>query len=338
VAFHYIGIDLGGTNVKAGVVDEGGRVKGHVSLSTGTGGKDLAADLVVGRMIEAAHQAVEHAGVRMADIAAAGILSPGQSSLSKGIVYRAANLPLWKNVPIRAKVSKGLGVPAILENDGNAAAHAEWWAGVGKGRNLSNLFMITLGTGVGGGLVYEGKVVRGAFDFATEIGHAIMIPGGEKCGCGQQGCLEVYCSASRTGKRATEQLSASRKLRKKSSLGKVLKEAGKVTAADVASHAKQGDAFAESVWDETCYLLAIACINISRMVDPQVIVLGGGMAAAGKFLLDSVEKQRKALWWKMTPLTAKLSISTLLNDAGVIGAAGVAKQAFEQHLLPAVGK
>jgi glucokinase len=335
---HYIGIDLGGTNVKAGVTDDTGRIKGHVSIPTGTGGKDLAADLVISRMVDAAHQAVAKAGLKMSDIAAAGVLSPGQGSLSKGIVYRAANLPLWKNVRIRAKVSKGLGVPAILENDGNAAAYGEWWAGVGKGRNLSNLFMITLGTGVGGGLVYEGKVVRGAFEFATEVGHTIMIPGGEPCGCGQRGCLEVYTSARRTGQRATDQLAASPKIQRQSSLGKIFKETGKVSAGDVSTHAQKGDAFANSIWDETCYLLAIACINISRMVDPEVIVLGGGMAGAGKFLVDCIEKHRKANWWKMTPITAKIVTAKLLNDAGVIGAAGVAKQAYEKKLLPLIGK
>ena len=158
---HYIGIDLGGTNVKAGVTDGEGNVRGHVSVSTGSGGKDLAANLVIDRMVDAAKQAVDKAGVKMSDIAAVGVLSPGQAALSKGIIRRSANLPLWKNVPLRAKVSQGLGVPAVLENDARAAAFGEWWAGVGKGRNLSNLFMLTLGTGVGGGFVYEGKVVQG---------------------------------------------------------------------------------------------------------------------------------------------------------------------------------
>ncbi len=153
---HYIGIDLGGTNVKTGVVDSQGNVAGHVSMPTGSGRKDLAADLVIGRMVDAAKQAVEKAGLTMGDIAAVGVLSPGQSSLRKGIVYRSANLP-WKNVHLRAKVSKKLGLPAILENDANAAAYGEWWAGVGKGRNFKNLCMLTLGTGIGGGNCIRGR-------------------------------------------------------------------------------------------------------------------------------------------------------------------------------------
>ncbi len=166
----------------------------------------------------------------------------------------------------------------------------------------------------------------------------IMVPGGELCGCGQLGCLEAYCSASYTGKRATRELAESRKARKKSSLGKIYKAAGKVTAADVAQHAKAGDPFALSVWEETCYLLALASINICHFIDPEVIVIGGGMAAAGRFLIDSIERHRKANWWKMTPPTAKITLAKLGNDAGVIGAAGVAKEAHDHHALPEIGK
>ena len=119
---------------------------------------------------------------------------------------------------------------------------------------------------------------------------------------------------------------------------KLSRPTARSAAADVAQHAKKGDAFAFSIWDETCSLLALACINISRIVDPQVIVIGGGMAAAGKFLIDSIEKHRRENWWKMTPLTAKIVLAKLGNDAGVIGAAGVAKQAHERNTLPAIGK
>jgi glucokinase len=335
---YYIGIDLGGTNVKCGVADSEGRVSGHVSIPTGRGGRDLSADLVIARMVEAAKLSCAKAGISLSDVSAAGILSPGQGSLSRGMIFRAANLPLWRNVHLRARVSKGLGVPAILENDANAAAYGEWWVGAGKNKKINSLFIITLGTGVGGGWVYEGKVVRGSFDFATEIGHTIMVPGGDQCGCGQHGCLEVYTSAHYTGKRATTILAESSKTRKKSTLGKIYKNVGKVTAADIAQHAKAGDKFALEMWNETTYMLALACINICRYVDPQTIVLGGGMSAAGKFLTDYVEKHLRANWWKMTPLEAKIVLAKLGNDAGVIGAAGVAKQAHESHSLPPIGK
>ena len=334
---HYLGLDLGGTNVKAGVTDSTGKLLAQISVSTGKGGKDLAPEKVIARMVEAGEQVIANAGIQKEQVAGAGVLAPAQVDIGKGIALRAPNLPLWKNVRIRAMFSKGLGVPAVLENDGNAAAYGEWWAGAGKGKNLDNLFIFTLGTGLGGGLVYKGKVVRGSFDMATEVGHMIIRPGGELCGCGQRGCMETYCSASNTARRAMRELEKSKKLRKKSSLGRIYKSTGKVTASDVAQHAKAGDAFAGEVWDESCYVLALGCISVCHFIDPQMIVLGGGMSAAGKFLLDTVEQHFKAEWWKMTPPKVKIVLAKLGNDAGVIGAAGVAKSAHDRGVLPEVG-
>ncbi|HVS73363.1 MAG TPA: ROK family protein [Phycisphaerae bacterium] len=339
---HYLGLDLGGTNVKAGVTDAAGRLLAHVSLPTAAehvrGRAALSANNVIARMIDAGNQAIAAANLAPADIAAVGILSPGQASLSRGIIFRAANLPLWRSVRLRAKVSKGLNLPAILENDANAAAYGEWWVGAGKNKKIGNLFMFTLGTGVGGGIVYNGKVIRGHSDFAAEIGHTIVIPDGEPCGCGQRGCLETYTSAAYTGRRATHELERSRKLRKKSSLSKILKSAGAVTAADVVAHAKKGDTFALHIWDDTCRILALACINVCHILDPEMIVLAGGMSQAGKFLLDAVQRHFNENWWKMTPPTTKIALAKLGNDAGVIGAAGVAKNAADHHALPPIGK
>lgn len=338
MAVFYLGLDLGGTNVKAGVVDATGRLIGHVSVPTGKSDKDLAPAQVIDRMVAAGNQAIGSAGISRNDVAAVGVLAPGQPSLTRGIIIRSANLPLWKNVPLRARVSQGLMIPAVLENDANAAAYGEWWVGAGKEKKLDNLFMFTLGTGVGGGLVYEGKVVRGAFDFATEIGHMVMIPGGEACGCGQHGCLERYCSARYTAERAMRQLTTSSAIRKKSILGKVYRQNGKITATDIAEHAKAGDRFAMEVWNETCRMLALACINVCHFIDPQMIVLAGGMSQAGQFLLKKVKKHFLAEWWHMTRPTAVISLAKLGNDAGVIGAAGVAKEARDRHVLPEIGR
>jgi len=210
--------------------------------------------------------------------------------------------------------------------------------GRGAAKPLSNLFMFTLGTGVGGGLVYEGKVVRGSYDFGTEVGHWVMIPGGELCGCGQRGCLERYCSAKYTAQRANLRLAKSRKLRLSSSLGAIYEKTGEVTSADIVVQAKAGDVFALEIWDETCRMLALACINVCHFIDPQMIVLAGGMSQAGRFLLDAVNRHFKAEWWKMTRITTRIALARLGNDAGVIGAAGVAKEAEERGVLPGVGE
>jgi glucokinase len=334
----FLGLDLGGTNVKAGVTDENGRLVTKVSVPTGTKPKDLAPAPVIDRMVAAGNQVIGLSGITRSDIAAVGVLAPGQASLSRGVIIRSANLPLWKNVHLRAEVARGLGLPAVLENDANAAAYGEFWAGAGKNKKLDSLFMFTLGTGVGGGIVYEGKVIRGSSDFAAEIGHTIIEPGGEPCGCGQHGCLERYCSARFTGERAVRRLSKSPKIRRTSSLGKIFKEKGTFTAADITEHARKGDAFALEAWDESCRYLALACINVCHFLDPQMIVLAGGMSLAGKFLLDSVLKHFHAEWWQMTRPTTKIALAKLGNDAGVIGAAGVAKDAFERKALPEIGR
>src|SRR5262249_40351787 len=157
----------------------------------------------------------------------------------------------------------------------------------------------------------EGKVVRGSFDFATEVGHMVMIPGGEKCGCGQLGCLERYCSAKYSAQRAMIRLQGSPKLRRPSSLGREIKRRRPIDSVDIAAHAKAGDRFALQSWNEACRLLALACINVCHIVDPQMIVIGGGMSKAGRFLIDTVRYHFREQWWLMTKPTARLALATL---------------------------
>jgi glucokinase len=336
--YYFLGLDLGGTNVKAGLTDHSGRLLSRVSVPTGQSGLELAPRPVIERMVDAANKAILDAGLKHRQVAAVGVLSPGQADLEKGVVIRASNLPLWKNVLLRAQVSKALSIPAILENDANAAAYGEWWTGAGKSGHLQNLFLFTLGTGVGGGLIYDGNVVRGSSGFAAEIGHSIIIPDGELCGCGQHGCLERYCSAKYTGHRASRLLAASPRTRRHSSLGPLFKSHGSVSSHDIALHAQAGDPFALEIWDETCRLLALACINVCHFIDPEMIVLGGGMSKAGNFLLRRVQHHFRDHWWKMTKPTAKIVLAKLGNDAGIIGAAGVAKEALACHTLPKIGQ
>ena len=331
MATYFLGLDLGGTSVKAGVTDQHGKLLSQADEPTGP----EKADAVVAAMVQAGRAAIAGAGLTPRQIAAVGVLSPGQASLEKGIVYRAANFPKWKKVPLRAKVTAGLGIRGVLENDANAAAYGEYWAGAGKDQKLETLVMFTLGTGVGGGFVLGGHVIRGSHDFAAEVGHMIIVPGGRRCGCGQRGCMEAYCSAKYTGQRAKALLKESSA---RSSLRQVLAEKKKITSADVVAHAKAGDALARQVWNETCKYLAISLINTIHHLDPDMVVLAGGMSKAGAFLLDTVQRHFKKQWWKMTPPTATIALARLGNDAGVIGAAGVARDAFLRKALPAIGR
>ena len=221
----YIGLDLGGTNIKAGVLDGAGKVISKVGVPTGRG-----PDAVIANMIVAAGQAVRTAGLTLDAIAAVGIDSPGPLSTEKGIVIRCANLPGWENVPLRDRISAALGKPAILENDARAAAYGEFFAGAGKSLNVRNMMMITLGTGVGGGIIVDGRLIRGHTDMAGELGHAIVVPDGALCGCGQKGCLEMYTAASRVGQRDMQALQDPEVT---SSLRDALNQLGELTARDV---------------------------------------------------------------------------------------------------------
>ena len=320
----YIGIDLGGTNIKAGVIGEDGTLISKATVATGFGAQE-----VIDRMIHAAQQAVADGPAQMQDIEAVGIASPGPLSSEQGIVIRSANLPGWQNVPVRDLISRALDRPAFLENDAKSAAYGEFTVGAGADEKITNFILITLGTGVGGGIIYHGRLIRGVSDSAAEIGHMIVNPDGEVCGCGQRGCLELYASASRTGKYAQHLLEAAPN--RASSLRALLEAGATLGSREVAEHAKTGDELAEEVWDRACRYIALACVNAARWLDPQMLAVAGGMAEAGDFLLERVRRHFAALNWKMTETKMEIVLATLGNDAGMIGAAALARDASRQR-------
>jgi len=334
----YLGLDLGGTAVKAGLVDTAGRVIQQTSVPTEAERADP--ELVVANMVRAGRTALEAAGLGMADVASVGVAAAGILAIERGLVVRSANLPGWANVPLRQMVAQALGKPTILENDANAAAYGEFWAGVAKRSGdasvaaISSLVMITLGTGVGGGIIDDGKIMHGATDFAGEIGHTIIVPDGNLCPCGQRGCLETYCSASATARHALAELQRSDQ---PSALRAILAHGAEITCADVAAAAQAGDALAAKVWDESCQFIAMACINIVRFLDPQVIVLAGGMSAAGAPLRDAVTRHLHQRYWNLSRPTVQIVLATLGNNAGFIGAAGLAAEALRRGDIPPVG-
>ena len=315
-----IGIDLGGTFIKFGLLDEKWKASSIFQLPTP---QDAGIDGVIGQMIAGARQAMDKAGLGKADVVGVGIGSPGPLSMSKGIVYNSPNIPGMVNIPLKARISEALGLPCSLENDANAAGLGEFLCGAG--RQCRDMVLLTLGTGVGGGVIVDGKVLHGAHEIGAELGHMLIVPGGRQCGCGQCGCIEQYCSATFMSNHAAKALEAGKR---QSSLRKVLKAGGKLTSKDINEHRKAGDKFASEVWDEMCRYLAMGCISFARILDPDRIVLAGGMAAAGDDLLAPVTMHYRQMHWKMTEPKTELALATLGNDAGVIGAAGVAWQEF----------
>lgn len=315
-----IGIDLGGTFIKFGLLDADRKPSKTFQLPTPQG---RGADGVIEQMIAGARQAMEQAGLAADDVLAVGVGCPGPLSMTKGIVYDTPNIPGMKNVPLRDKLSGPLGLPAALENDANAAGFGEFVCGAGQG--TKHMVLLTLGTGLGGGVVVDGKVVRGAHEIGAELGHLIIVPDGRLCGCGQRGCIEQYCSATFMSQNAAKTLKEGRR---KSSLQTVLKAKGEITSKDINEARRAGDEFAAEVWDEMCRYLAMGCVSFARILDPDKIVLAGGMAAAGDDLLGPVREHYQALHWKLTEPKTEIVLAKLGNDAGVIGAAGVAWQEF----------
>lgn len=315
-----IGIDIGGTFIKFGVLDENRRPGETVQLET-PDGRD--ADGIVRQVVVGVDRLMETMGLSKTDVVGVGIGAPGPVAISEGMIAAMPNFPEIRDYPIRDRVAEALGLPAVLENDANAAALGEFYCGAGK--STSDMILLTLGTGVGGGIILGGRILHGAHEFAGELGHIIVEPSGRECGCGQTGCLEQYASATYIAMWARRRIERDAP---DSSLTQTLRRNGEITSRDIVEARKAGDAFARDVWDEAMYYLAIGCVSLCRVFDPDMIVLAGGMTKAGDDLLAPLLEHVADLNWKMADMKTRIDIATLGNDAGVIGAAGVAWQRF----------
>ncbi len=312
----FIGIDLGGTFIKFAAIDDERNVTSTFQLPTP---QDGSSDAVIGQMLTGVRQLIDEESFSYDQIEAVGIGVPGPLDISAGITHAMPNIPGMERVPLREKISSQLKKPVFLENDANAAAFGEYMLGAGRG--TSSMVLLTLGTGIGGGIVLDGKVLHGSHEMGAELGHMIVDSQGRQCPCGQRGCLEQYCSATNLSKAAQQTISSSDV---ESSLKQVLAEKGSIDARDVNAAAKAGDAVAAEIWDQAARFLAIGCVNICRIIDPDRIILAGGMARAGEDLLGPVCSHFTSLHWHLTDQKTRIMLAELGSDAGVIGAAGVA--------------
>ncbi len=318
-----IGIDLGGTFIKFGLLDGDGEATDIFQLPTPI---EDGADAVVEQMVTGARQAIASRNLADSEVLAVGIGAPGPLDIDNGVVMAMPNIPGMDGLPIRDRVAGPLGKPGYLTNDANAAALGEYLCGAGKG--TQHMVMLTLGTGVGSGIIIDGELFLGAHKIGAELGHMIIEPGGELCGCGQRGCLERHCSATFMAQYAERQISAEGR---ESALAAVLAGKGELDARDINEARKAGDALAAEVWDRSAYYIALACVNVCRILDPQEIVLAGGMAKAGDDLLTPVREHYARLDWSLTESRMEIVLATLGSDAGTIGAAGAAWQAIRHQ-------
>lgn len=304
-----IGIDLGGTNIAAGLVDEKGKLLGKASVPTPRGAEPVADAIAA-----AAKMTVKEAGVELEQVRSVGLTAPGTIDPGKGIVHRAVNMGL-ENVPLVDMVSQRLGLPGVLENDANAAALGEYVSGAGRG--YGSLLAITLGTGVGAGAVLEGKLYTGFNYTAFEAGHMVTHRGGRQCNCGRQGCWETYASATGLIRSTQEAMEA----HPESALWKLatLEEVNGKTPFDAAD---AGDPVAQEVIQEYIEELACGLTNLVNIVQPEVVCVSGGVARQGERLLAPV---REILDREEHNRGGKdrvvLRLAELGDDAGIVGAA-----------------
>ncbi len=307
-----IGIDLGGTNIKVGIVDESYNIISRSSVKTNL---PRPAEGIVDGICEAVQLALDGAGLSIGDINSIGIGTPGAANRSTGTVLYSNNLG-FKDTPLGEMLTKRLGREIYVENDANAAAYGEYLAGSGKG--YENVVVITLGTGVGGGIIIDGKIYTGFNFCGAELGHTVIEYNGRPCSCGRKGCFEAYSSA-------TALITATKKAMEEHKDSKLWEIAGSIDNVDgktAFDGMRAGDKIACDVVNEYIEYLGCGLTNVVNIFQPQVLLIGGGVCKEGDNLTLPLKKiiQREAYCVDPNSST-KLDVCKLGNDAGIIGAA-----------------
>ncbi len=310
---YYIGIDLGGTNIVAGVVDENYNIISKASTKTNC---PRPAQEIADDMAAMAIKAVKDAGLTMDDIQWVGVGTPGIANSETGIIEFSNNLG-FENTPMAEYIKKHIDKPVYIENDANAAAYGEYVAGAAKG--AKNAVCITLGTGVGGGIVIDGKIYSGSNFAGAEIGHTVISVDGPQCSCGRKGCFEVFSSATGLVRMTKEKMAEC----PDSKMHEVSAErGGKVSARTSFDSMRLGDQAAKEVVDFYIKCLAAGITNTINIFQPDVLCIGGGVCNEGDALLLPVkELVAKEVYTRNSPKNTEIVIAKLGNDAGLIGAA-----------------
>jgi glucokinase len=302
--------DLGGTNLRMAAVDSEGTILCRARRETPCGD---GAEKIMRAIVESANECRENcADLQIKAISAA---VPGTVDIEEGLIITAPNLPALNNFPIAAALEKALGIKAILENDGNAAAVGENWCGASAG--FANSIFITLGTGVGGGIIIDGNIMRGVSGMAGEVGHICVESLGVACRCGSRGCVEQYSSASAII-RTVKDLSAQYP-------GSTLQNAPDLTALEVFQAGKNGDELALEVFRQMGFYLGVAITSLLNILSSEIVVIGGGASAGWElFMPHTLETIRQRAYGGRPDRLAKIARAELGDDAGILGAARLA--------------
>lgn len=314
-----LGIDLGGTTIKFGILTLEGEVQEKWAIETNTleNGRHIVSDIV-----ESLKHRLSLYGLTKDDFLGIGMGSPGAVDRTSKTVTGAFNLNWADTQEVGSVIEKEVGIPFFIDNDANVAALGERW--VSAGANNPDVVFVTLGTGVGGGVIADGNLIHGVAGAGGEIGHMIVDPeNGFMCTCGNKGCLETVASATgvvRVARQLAEQYEGS------SAIKAAIDNGDTVTSKDIFIAAEDGDKFANSVVERVSRYLGLAAANISNILNPDSVVIGGGVSAAGEFLRSRVEKYFVTFAFPQVKKSTKIKIAELGNDAGIIGAASLANQ------------
>ncbi|MFN3285334.1 MAG: ROK family protein [bacterium] len=301
-----VAVDLGGTWIRAGRVSPEGEVTQTVRAPTPQTGPKAVADAIA--------ELVRRLGPLPPG--RVGVAVPGPLSVREGVVFEPPNLQGWRDVPLRGMLEDRLGRPVVLENDANAAAVGEWWRGAGRGSR--HLVYVTVSTGVGGGLVLDGRLYRGATDTAGEIGHVLVDPAGPVCSCGRRGHLEGIASGPAIARWVVERIREGRP--------SVLPKGRPLSAREVAEAAEAGDGLAREAFERAGRYLGWAVAGLLNLLNPEVVVIGGGVAAAGRWLFEPLREAAREASFERPWGAARIVPAALGDRAGLLGAAYVARE------------
>ncbi len=316
-----LGIDIGGTTIKLAFIDKEGTIvhKWEIITRTTENGIHIVSD--IGKSVRAKLE--EWQGGNLVGV---GMGAPGPVNFENGSIYVAVNIG-WRDYPLKELLEKELEIPAVVDNDANVASFGEFWKGAGKGTN--DLVCITLGTGVGGGVITNKHLVHGISGAAGELGHITVQPeGGAPCNCGKTGCVETIASATGIVRLALEKI----KKHPNSTIANIFNQTGLITSKDVVECAIGGDQASQDVLDEVAMYLGLAAANVGNIINPDIIVIGGGVSKAGDIILKPIERYFKQFAFPRVAESTEIKVASLGNDAGVIGAAGLIMQQLGQEI------
>jgi len=321
---YIVGVDLGGTNIKVAIVSEEKKIINKTNVPTPVHDSPTP---VLDKMAETVLSLIKNSGISKNDILAVGFGAPGPLDWRTGVVFSPPNLKGWHNVPLADEMKTRLDLPCYVENDANAACYGEYWLGAGQGCECIVVF--TLGTGVGGGIVVFKQLLRGIDGTAGELGHLKVQRDGRLCGCGSRGCLEAYASVTGMVRTAIEGIEKGRKTILLEMCGNDLQ---KITGKMISEAAEKGDAFAQEVFYETAVWLGLGVASVVNMLNPEKVILCGGMIAAGDRLFKPVRETVLKNAFEVPAKRCQIVPAGLGEDSGVYGCAGCAlTRYYEEH-------